>query len=60
MSTKYKIRDPEKLYFLTFAVVAWVDVFTRKEYKDILIDSLKFCQVQKGLQLYAFCPIMYI
>ncbi len=55
MSTKYKVRDPDKLYFLTFAVVAWVDVFTRKAYKDILVESLKFCQEQKGLQLYAFC-----
>lgn len=55
MSTKYKIRDNQKLYFLTFAVVVWVDVFTRKEYKDIFLDSLKYCQQQKGLELYAFC-----
>ncbi len=55
MSTKYKIRDQQKLYFLTFAVVAWVDVFTRKEYKDILLESLKYCQQHKKLQLYAFC-----
>jgi REP element-mobilizing transposase RayT len=55
MSRKYKIRDQNKLYFLTFAVVGWVDVFTRKEYKDILIDSLEFCQHKKGLELYAFC-----
>ena len=55
MSTKYKIRDKEKLYFLTFAVVAWVDVFTRREYKDIFLESLKHCQQHKRLELFAFC-----
>ncbi len=55
MSEKYKIRDQDKLYFITFAVVAWVDVFTRPEYKQILIDSLKYCQQQKGLEIYGWC-----
>ena len=55
MSRKYKINDQQKLYFLTFAVVRWIDVFTRREYKDILIESLRFCQLHKGLELYAFC-----
>jgi REP element-mobilizing transposase RayT len=55
MSTKYKIRDNQKLYFITFAVVAWVDVFTRRAYKDILLDSLRYCQEQKGLELFAYC-----
>lgn len=55
MSRKYKIRDQQKLYFLTFAVVRWVDVFTRHEYKDIFLESLRYCQQQKGLELYAFC-----
>ncbi|MDR3652924.1 MAG: transposase [Paludibacter sp.] len=31
-----------------------MDVFTRKVYRDIVIDSLKFCQVNKGLEIYAF------
>ena len=55
MSTKYKIKDHQQLYFLTFAVVAWVDVFTRKEYKDVLLESLRYCQTHKGLELYAYC-----
>lgn len=55
MSTKYKIVDNQKLYFITFAVVAWVDVFTRREYKDIFLDSVRHCQQLKGLELYAFC-----
>ena len=43
------------LYFLTLTVVDWVDVFTRPAYRHILIDSLRYCQQNKGLELYAWC-----
>jgi hypothetical protein len=36
MSIKYKFNDSEALYFVTFSVVGWVDVFTRNVYKDLL------------------------
>jgi REP element-mobilizing transposase RayT len=55
MSTKYKIRDPEGVYFVTFTVIRWLDVFTRQEYRDIFIESLRYCQKNKGLALYAYC-----
>jgi len=42
------------MYFLTFQVVGWVDLFTRKAYRDIIIDSLKYCQQNKGLSLFAY------
>jgi len=51
----YKIRNKEGIHFITFAVVEWVDVFTRKEYRDILLDSVRYCQKEKGLILYAWC-----
>lgn len=51
----YKIRNKQEIHFITFAVVEWVDVFTRKQYRDILLDSLRHCQNQKGLLLYAWC-----
>ncbi|RWY55451.1 REP-associated tyrosine transposase [Mucilaginibacter gilvus] len=54
MSSNYKFRDQECLYFITFSVVRWIDVFTRREYKDILVESLKFCTKNKGLELYAW------
>ena len=40
---------------MTFAVVEWIDIFTRKEYRDILIESLRFCQREKGLLLHGWC-----
>ncbi|WP_207429365.1 hypothetical protein [Pedobacter sp. SYSU D00535] len=35
MSAKYKIRDQQKLYFVSFAVVYWLDVFIRNEYRAL-------------------------
>jgi putative transposase len=43
------------LYFLTLTVVDWVDVFTRPAYKHVLLESLRFCQKEKGLEIYAWC-----
>jgi putative transposase len=55
VSRKYKIRDQDKLYFVTFTVIRWLDVFTRNLYKDIFLDSLRYCQKNKGLELCAYC-----
>ena len=42
------------LYYTTTTVINWMDVFTRPIYKHIIIDSLKFCQEEKGLEIYAW------
>jgi REP element-mobilizing transposase RayT len=55
MSRNYKFYNPEGLYFVSFAVVYWLDVFTRNEYKDILVESLEYCQLQKGMEIIAWC-----
>lgn len=55
MSDKYKIREKERAYFLTMTVVGWIDVFTRANHKLTIIDSLKYCQQNKGLVLFAYC-----
>ena len=54
MSSKYKFRNPDGLYFITFTVVNWVNVFTRNIYKDILLDSFVHCQKQKGMVIHAY------
>ena len=54
MSRKYKIRNQDKLYFVTFTVIHWLDVFIRREYKDIFLDSVKYCQQHKGLEVCAY------
>ena len=51
----YKIRHQGAIHFITFAVVEWVDVFTRKDYRDIVLDSIRYCQNEKGLILHSWC-----
>ena len=52
MSRKYKFHDQDKLYFISFATVHWIDVFVREEYMKIVLDSWKFRQEKKGLEIY--------
>lgn len=55
MSRNYKMYNPDGIYFISFAVVGWLDVFTKSLYKDILVDSLIYCQKQKGLLIFSWC-----
>ena len=55
MSRKYKFHDNDKLYFISFAVAYWIDVFIREEYNQVIIESWKHCQGKKGLQIYGWC-----
>ena len=43
-----------EVYFVTDTVVDWVDIFTRPTYKHIILDSLTYCQKEKGLLIYAW------
>ena len=54
MSTGYQINDQEGLYYLTFQVVDWIDIFTRQVYRDLIVESLKFAKENKGLDVFAF------
>ncbi len=50
----YKITNQHALYYLTLTTVGWIDIFTRQRYRDILINSLDYCQKHKGLILHAY------
>lgn len=50
----FKIRNQAGVHFITFAVVNWVDVFSRQVYRDILLESLKYCQINRGLNVHAW------
>lgn len=55
MSRKgYIIHDQQAIYYLTCTIVGWIGVFSRQQYRDIVIESLKFCQKHKGLHLHAY------
>ncbi|TDP01555.1 REP-associated tyrosine transposase [Flavobacterium sp. 245] len=55
MSTKCKATTTEEAYFITVTAVGWIDIFTRLNQKNILISALKYCQENKGLEIYAYC-----
>ena len=51
---RYFIDDQQATYFLTFTIVQRIDVFSRKEYRDIIVDSLNYCIKEKGLRIHAW------
>ena len=55
MSRKYKFREKEGAYFVSFATVFWIDLFTRMEYFDIVISSLDYCRKNKGMIIFGYC-----
>lgn len=54
MSNRYKFWNADSIYFISFSVVGWIDVFIRNIYKDILIESIAYCQKEKGLVVHAY------
>ncbi len=55
MSRKYKFGDKTGAYFLSFATVYWIDVFTREEYFGNIVKSLDYCRKNKGMEIYGYC-----
>jgi REP element-mobilizing transposase RayT len=54
MRSAYKIHDPEGTYFVTSTVIEWIPVFTAKLYFDILVASIRYCQTNYGLAVFAW------
>ena len=52
--TGYKIRNQFEMHYLTFQVVDWIDIFTRSEYKDIIINSFKYCHKHQVLKIHGY------
>ena len=57
MAETYRVYDPAGVYFVTFTVHQWVDVFTRLVYVEILLENIRYCQQHKGLQIYTWVVI---
>ena len=55
MSRKYKFLNKEGLYFVSFASVNWIDVFTRLEYNEVIVSSLNYCNNNLGMEIYCWC-----
>jgi len=55
MSRNYKFHNKGGLYFVSFATIHWIDVFTRQVYFNVLAESVDYCRKEKGMELYAYC-----
>lgn len=55
MSEKYKFYDSRQPHFISFATIQWIDIFIRRIYSEIIVDSLDYCINNKGLILNAWC-----
>ena len=54
MGFSYTVKDQGAVYFLTFTVHQWADVFTRSIYIDEVLMNLRYCQEHKGLEIFAW------
>ena len=50
----HKIVNQNHIHFITPTIVGWLDVFSRKIYRDIIIESLSYCRKEKGLNIHAY------
>ena len=50
----YTISQGDGIYFCTDTIISFAYVFVEIELFEIIIDSLKYCQKEKGLQLLAY------
>ena len=55
MAFKYAVKNNNDIYFITTTIVHWIDLFTRNEYSEIIVDSLNYCNKSKGLNIHAWC-----
>jgi REP element-mobilizing transposase RayT len=54
MSRKYKAYSIENPFFITLTVIDWVDLFTKREYKDIICSTLNFLVDNRKVQIIGY------
>ena len=51
---RYKTIDENGIYFTTHTIIEWLPVFVEQRYFQIIVDSLKYCQQDKGLHVFGY------
>jgi REP element-mobilizing transposase RayT len=54
MKEGYVIRNQSLPHFLTITIIDWVDVFSRKYYRAVVIECFDYCIKNKGMILYSY------
>jgi REP element-mobilizing transposase RayT len=52
--TRYRIFEEEYPYFLTSTVVAWMPVFAHAPLVEIVFDSWRFLQRERGVRIFGY------
>ena len=52
---RYFITDQNAIYFTTFTIVDWLDIFIRENYRAQIAADLNYCIAHKGLEVYCWC-----
>lgn len=52
--TRYRFGDEHYPYFLTQTIVAWLPIFSRPDLVDIVLDSWRFLQRERGIVILAW------
>jgi REP-associated tyrosine transposase len=52
--SRYRIFEDEYPYFLTCTVVAWLPVFARPNFVEIIFDSWRFLQKERGVRIFGY------
>src|SRR5258707_13626039 len=52
--TRYRILDDRYPYFMTATIVAWLPIFSRPARAQIIFDSWRYLQANRGLMLFGY------
>jgi putative transposase len=52
--SRYRIFETEYPYFMTNTIVAWLPVFAHPSFVEIILDSWRFLQRERGVQLFGY------
>src|SRR5215510_6859124 len=52
--SRYRIFEDEYPYFLTCTVVAWLPIFARPNSVEIIFDSWRFLQQERGVRIFGY------
>lgn len=54
MRSRYKVTPETNIYFITFSTHLWVPILFNETLFQIILNSLKYCQANKGLRVHGY------
>jgi REP element-mobilizing transposase RayT len=52
--SRHRVFETEYPYFMTNTIVAWLPVFSQRALVEIVVDSWRFLQRERGVQIFGF------